>query len=618
MADGGNTVPRITKAEHIGPTDTGDNIEAKRAANYVWNSGNSQWERMTQASGGSGGTVTQGSGASAGTAWRVQGDFAEQSSLTAGSLNADLVPSTDVSAHKFGSIQVAGTFSGSLTIQGSNDNSTFSTVQNTSLNSTTNAVANTITTTGLYSFPIAYRFLRIRMTAYTSGTATGTLELYTSAPAFMATQVGAGQVGTWTVGSNSATGSAVPANAFYGGINYGGNLVGIQSAGNVADGITGAGVPTAMNYLWNGTTYDRLRSSGPTGTAAVAGSFTEQASLTAGSLNADLVASTDVSAYRQWSLQIQGTFSGTLSFQGSNDNTNFVSVTAVTPSGQKATGATGSSGVIYGGPVQFRYLRVRMTAYTSGTATGTLELSTVSNLNWVQVSNDTGNLSINAPTGTGSAVPANAFYQGIKDGSGNLLGVSSAAAVADGTALSSTPGAGVYTYNGTTWDRMYSAAARGDGTSLGGSVSSGNFVYSGSNWDRMRSGGVMGMVGTTAQASPSGGYTPGKLISAASTNATVIKASAGTLGTIMVGSINAAARYLKIYDKASAPTVGTDTPVAVYIIPGNTAGAGSNIPLPPQGLAFTSGISLALTTGITDADTGAVAASEIVVSYGYK
>lgn len=43
MSEGGNVVPRITKAEHIGPNDTGDNIEAKRVAGYVWNG--SSWER---------------------------------------------------------------------------------------------------------------------------------------------------------------------------------------------------------------------------------------------------------------------------------------------------------------------------------------------------------------------------------------------------------------------------------------------------------------------------------------------------------------------------------------------------------------------------------------------
>lgn len=114
-----------------------------------------------------------------------------------------------------------------------------------------------------------------------------------------------------------------------------------------------------------------------------------------------------------------------------------------------------------------------------------------------------------------------------------------------------------------------------------------------------------------------GGYTPYKLVSAATTNATVVKASAGTVGYISVSSVNAAARYLKMYNKATAPTVGTDVPVHTFIIPGNTAGAGSNIPLPPQGTAFSAGISFALTTEATDAGTTAVAVNEIVVNLGY-
>lgn len=114
------------------------------------------------------------------------------------------------------------------------------------------------------------------------------------------------------------------------------------------------------------------------------------------------------------------------------------------------------------------------------------------------------------------------------------------------------------------------------------------------------------------------GYTPYKLISAGSTNATSLKASAGQVGAVICFNINASPRYLKLYNKASAPTVGTDTPVQVYLIPGNTAGAGHVIPLPNQGLEFTVGIAFALTTGITDADTGAVAASEIIVNIGYK
>lgn len=58
MADpGGNTLPRLARAEHIGPNDTGDNIEAKRVAAYVWNG--SEWERAVPSlSGSSSSSVT--------------------------------------------------------------------------------------------------------------------------------------------------------------------------------------------------------------------------------------------------------------------------------------------------------------------------------------------------------------------------------------------------------------------------------------------------------------------------------------------------------------------------------------------------------------------------------
>ena len=41
----------IVQAEHISPEKTGDNIEAKRIANYVWNG--SSWERQSSAGAGS-------------------------------------------------------------------------------------------------------------------------------------------------------------------------------------------------------------------------------------------------------------------------------------------------------------------------------------------------------------------------------------------------------------------------------------------------------------------------------------------------------------------------------------------------------------------------------------
>jgi hypothetical protein len=113
-----------------------------------------------------------------------------------------------------------------------------------------------------------------------------------------------------------------------------------------------------------------------------------------------------------------------------------------------------------------------------------------------------------------------------------------------------------------------------------------------------------------------GGYIPGHILSAATTNATSIKGSPGTLGYLTASNVNAAPRYVKLYDKASAPTVGTDTPVATFIIPGNTAGAGTNVLLPSQGIKFSVGIALAITVEATDSGTTAVALNDIVINYG--
>ncbi len=121
----------------------------------------------------------------------------------------------------------------------------------------------------------------------------------------------------------------------------------------------------------------------------------------------------------------------------------------------------------------------------------------------------------------------------------------------------------------------------------------------------------------TTQPHTAGGLTMHKTVSAASTNATSVKAAAGKLYTIAVSSVNAAVRYLKLYNKASAPTVGTDTPVWTLPIPGATAGGGLVLSI-EQGLEFTTGIAFALTTEATDAGSTGVSANEHVVNLGYK
>jgi len=111
-------------------------------------------------------------------------------------------------------------------------------------------------------------------------------------------------------------------------------------------------------------------------------------------------------------------------------------------------------------------------------------------------------------------------------------------------------------------------------------------------------------------------WSQARLLSAATTNATSVKASAGAVGFIYAINLNAAVRYLKLYNKASAPTVGTDTPVATLAIPASTTGAGFMLPI-PGGVAFSTGIAYATTTGVADADTAAVAANEILLWIGY-
>lgn len=113
------------------------------------------------------------------------------------------------------------------------------------------------------------------------------------------------------------------------------------------------------------------------------------------------------------------------------------------------------------------------------------------------------------------------------------------------------------------------------------------------------------------------GSTPYKLVSVNTVNGTNVTQAPTTVKGIQVYNINASARYLKIYNKATAPTVGTDVPVKVILIPGGTAGAGSNVNL-GEGIYLSNGLSFALTTGIQDSDTTAVAANEIIVNIDYK
>jgi hypothetical protein len=108
--------------------------------------------------------------------------------------------------------------------------------------------------------------------------------------------------------------------------------------------------------------------------------------------------------------------------------------------------------------------------------------------------------------------------------------------------------------------------------------------------------------------------TASNINSAATTNATSIKASAGTLYNSIISNTGASTRYVKFYNKASAPTVGTDVPVITIAIPTNgTVQANMGV----LGHRFATGIALAITGGATDADTTVVGANEVKVLTSY-
>jgi hypothetical protein len=102
--------------------------------------------------------------------------------------------------------------------------------------------------------------------------------------------------------------------------------------------------------------------------------------------------------------------------------------------------------------------------------------------------------------------------------------------------------------------------------------------------------------------------------SAATTNATSVKNAAGTLYSIAASNVNAAARFLKIYNLAAAPTVGSSVPVLTIPIAANSS---VNLNFGTYGLRLGTGIALAITGAAADADTTAIGASDVKVCTSY-
>ena len=112
--------------------------------------------------------------------------------------------------------------------------------------------------------------------------------------------------------------------------------------------------------------------------------------------------------------------------------------------------------------------------------------------------------------------------------------------------------------------------------------------------------------------------TPFHLISAATINATVVKASEGWLCYIMASNVNAAVRYLKFYDKATTPAPASDSALLKLVVALPVTSTNPvMMDFGDNSIHFASGIAIVCVTGISDTDATAVAASEQNINLGY-
>jgi hypothetical protein len=128
---------------------------------------------------------------------------------------------------------------------------------------------------------------------------------------------------------------------------------------------------------------------------------------------------------------------------------------------------------------------------------------------------------------------------------------------------------------------------------------------------------MSGTMPTQDTPATSGGTSSSKVgPSAASNNATSVKASAGQVYGYEFFNIGTAWRYVKLYNKASAPAPATDNALLLRVI-GIPPGGGVTRTI-EKGQPFSTGIAYAIVNGITDTDNVSIGANEVIGTLDYK
>lgn len=237
-------------------------------------------------------------------------------------------------------------------------------------------------------------------------------------------------------------------------------------------------------------------------------------------VNEDVLPSLDAEEYKFISIQLVGTWVATVTFEGSNDNTTFYSIATTDPSANGTGQTTATINRVVKVPVLTKYIRARVSAYTSGT------------------------------------ISAVAYGHRDENSSGLISTLGEVTLAAETTKV----------------------------------------------------------IGTVNLASD-GVQTYEQVISAATTNQTLINSGPTKLKTFSLVNGVATLRYFKFFDKASAPTVGVDTPFLTITMAPNSE---SRFTPPNGGIDFSLGLAYAITLGPEASNTTAdsvVAAVTGIIGY---
>lgn len=104
-------------------------------------------------------------------------------------------------------------------------------------------------------------------------------------------------------------------------------------------------------------------------------------------------------------------------------------------------------------------------------------------------------------------------------------------------------------------------------------------------------------------------------------DAKLVAAGQRDLLKVIIGNVNAAARYVHFYDTAVAPVAGAGTPVLTLMVPGGVTGVNATADLamhPDLGATFVNGLGFTITALPADTDATTPSAGDVNLSLTYR